>query len=181
MAEVDYGDKKIWFEDVKGAEIDKDGKPIPGSSDAEKWFNKYFTPYLKIKKTEILSDGRLIVYFPDGSALAASSHTTRDWHFYPGNVRKCIALGYAGLAKCYFPFNFKPVPSSEQYFHLWKHHVNRGFEPWKYGWDGDINKLKEACFTNKIIVDASGKAYCTALIQLNNWRIPDDYPYKVSY
>ena len=41
MAEVDYGDKKIWYQDVEGAALDDEGKPVPGSSEAEKWFNKY--------------------------------------------------------------------------------------------------------------------------------------------
>ena len=39
MAEKDYGDKSYWYEDLKGAELDDDGNPIEGSSEAEKWFN----------------------------------------------------------------------------------------------------------------------------------------------
>lgn len=60
MSEVDYGDKKYWYQDVKGAELDKDGNPIAGSSNAEKWFNKYLAPYMKIIKTETLADGSYI-------------------------------------------------------------------------------------------------------------------------
>ena len=52
MAEVDYGDKVYWWEDVKGAEIDKDGNPVPGTSASEKWFNKYLAPYMKILKNK---------------------------------------------------------------------------------------------------------------------------------
>lgn len=180
MTEVDYGDKKIWFEDVKGAEIDKDGKPVPGSSDAEKWFNKYFTPYMKIKEIKVASDGNFRVYFPDGSTLEPSSMTTRDWVFYPGNYEKCkqkIQDKSNGI--CRFYFNFKPNSTNV----MWKHHYNKGFEPWKYAWLGDVNDLKNACYTDNNMGDTSvgGRAYCTALIQLNNWKIPDDYPYKVSY
>lgn len=29
LAEVDYGDKKYWYADLTGAEIDKDGNPYP--------------------------------------------------------------------------------------------------------------------------------------------------------
>ncbi len=29
MAETDYGEKSYWYEDLAGAEIDKDGNPVP--------------------------------------------------------------------------------------------------------------------------------------------------------
>ena len=66
MAEVDYGDKKIWYEDVAGAEIDKDGNPVPGSSQAEKWFNKYLAPYLQTTKIETVSLQRCTVFMQRG-------------------------------------------------------------------------------------------------------------------
>ena len=50
MAEKDYGDKKYWYEDLAGAEIDKDGNVVSGSSQQEKWFRKYLAPYLKTTK-----------------------------------------------------------------------------------------------------------------------------------
>lgn len=181
LAEVDYGDKKYWYADLTGAEIDKDGKPVPGSSETEKWFNKYFAPYIKIIKTELLSDGSLIVYFPDGSALRVVDHTTRDWLFYPGKAQKCIDNGNK-LGTCVFSFNFYPTgPYNETESWKWVYHINRGFEPWKFRWDGTREHLEDLCYTNKKEGSASGRNYCTALIQLNNWKIPDDYPYKVSY
>lgn len=181
MAEVDYGDKSYWYEDLAGAEIDKDGNPIPGSSDAEKWFNKYLAPYMKIIKTETLSDGSYIVYFPDGSALRPESHSTRDWFFYPGNANKCIQQGNK-RGECVFMFNFKPTESLIPEF--WKYHYKKGFEPWKYAWDGSREQLEDLCYTgkaNESDESVSGRNYCTALIQINNWKIPNDYAYKVSY
>ena len=41
LAEVKYGDKTSWYEDLAGSSIDSDGNPIEGSSQAEKWFKKY--------------------------------------------------------------------------------------------------------------------------------------------
>ena len=86
MAEVDYGDKKIWYEDVAGAEIDKDGNIVPGSSKSEKWFRKYLAPYLQTTKIETVSSGSYkgstLIYFPDGSAVRIHNDTTRDWHFF---------------------------------------------------------------------------------------------------
>ena len=79
MAEAQYGDKKYWFEDLKGAEIDGDGKSVPGSSPAEKWFNKYIGKHMNISQSKLIDGGRFIVYFADGSALLQSNpNTTRD-------------------------------------------------------------------------------------------------------
>ena len=177
MAEVDYGDKVYWWEDVKGAEIDKDGNPVPGTSASEKWFNKYLAPYMKILKTKTLSDGSFRVYFADGSALNSRPHTTRDWYFYAGNPEKCESLGNKGYGTCYFAFYYNPTTSDSRY------NSNKSFEPWKYAWDGDIERLKNACYNNTPLGDSSvsGKSYCTAVIQLNGWKIPDDYPYRVRY
>ena len=179
MAEVDYGDKKYWYEDLAGAEFDKDGKPVPGSSAQEKWFNKYLAPYMKILKTETGYDGGLMVYFPDGSVLQSTENFS-DWFFYTGE--RCAKPEnfnelYSLYGKCAFGFNYNP--SSEN--SLWKYHYNKGFEPRKYHWDGTEKQIKEACYNDKSMGDVNGRAYCATVIQLNGWKIPDDYPYKVSY
>ncbi len=183
MAEVDYGDKKYWYQSLEGgvgADVDKDGNAVQGSSDAEKWFNKYLAPYMKIIKTSTLNNGSVYVYFSDGSALAAT-HTTRDWEFFPGNPDKCIKSipkqsDRVGI--CSFAFNFNPNSNATS----WKYLYAKGFEPWKYDWDGTLEQAKERCFSNQMLPSAvSGRHYCTILIQLNGWKIPDDYPYKVSY
>ncbi len=178
MAEVDYGDKKFWYEDVAGAEFDKDGNPVPGSSEAEKWFNKYLAPYLKIAKSETLSDGSYMIYFADGSAVRPWHDSTRDWHFYPGNPQKCLEKYgtniHAANGKCAFAFIFNPANTSEG----WKYHYNKGIEPYKAGWDGDRQKLYSGALYS---CSGSEPHYCTAIIQMNNWTIPEDYPKKVSY
>ncbi len=181
MAEVDYGDKKYWFEDLSGAEIDDEGNPVQGSSEQEKWFNKYLAPYLKIIKTETLSDGALMVYFPDGSAMQARSHTTRDWWFYPGDAKKCLNQynnGINSIGRCVFLFNFQPTDTNQI---AWKYHINKGFEPWKYYWDGTETQLKQGCAEGGVTGSMTPGGYCTALIQYNGWKIPADYPWKVSY
>ena len=178
MAEKDYGDKSYWYEDLKGAEKDEEGNIIEGSSAAEKWFNKYLKPYLNLTRTDTLSDGSLMIYFADGSALRPAAGYTRDWYFYPGDPKKCIAKYGESFSKsggiCLFVFNFYPASSTEQ----WRYHYKKGMEPYKAGWNGDINKLYEgSTFSCK----TGNRHYCTAIIQDNGWKIPDDYPYKVSY
>ena len=144
MAEVDYGDKQYWFEALSGAEVDKDGKPVPGTSAQEKWFNKYFTPYMKILKTDIGFNGGLIAYLPDGSALGLGFNNSADWYFYTDT--RCIPKNYNELyqnhGKCIFSFAFSPASKAN----YWNYHYNKGVEPYKYNWDGDIEKLKDACY-----------------------------------
>lgn len=183
MAEVDYGDKKFWYQDLKGAELDKDGNPVAGSSESEKWFKKYLAPYLKITSIETKTDGSFIIYFPDGSALKPSGKNTRDWTFYPGKPDKCIkqyGLAYnASNGICSFSFEFYPADGTSQ---GWKYHYNKGFEPWKWNWDGTRVALLKGCKGGGPLGEgSSNKEFCTALIQFNNWTIPDDYPFKVSY
>ena len=180
MAEVEYGDKKIWFEDLRGANIDDTGKPIAGSSNAEKWFNKYLAPHLKIVKTELLSDGTFIVYFPDGSAIRQFQlGTTRDWLFYPNRADKCMEKfginadgNWASVGKCSFAFNFMPTANNS----LWKYHYNKGFEPWKYAWNGKRESLYNNCKRT-----TSTNESCAALIQYDGWKIGSDYPQKLYY
>lgn len=180
MAEVDYGDKKIWYQDLKGAETDNEGNIIEGSSESEKWFKKYLAPYMKIASMEILPNGAFIVYLPDGSSFTPYYNNTRDWFVFPGNAKNCIKrygydFGQSG-GICSFAFNFYPVSTENE----WKYHYNKGIEPYKYNWDGTRAALYEGC--KGVFPGVSDlHQYCTALIQYNNWTIPDDYPYKVSY
>ena len=189
MAEADYGDKKIWYADLAGADIDDEGNVIEGSSEAEAWFRKYLAPYMKITKIENLksgiSKGSLIIYFADGSALRTRrKDSTRDWDFFPGNVNKCLnaqksAEGFRDTGgRCSFAFNFVPSINTEN----WKYHYNRGFEPYKYKWDGNTETLyNDSKYGCNSTGGSSWRQYCTAIIQMNGWKIPDDYPYKVSY
>ncbi len=178
LAEVQYGDKKIWFEDLLGADLDENGIPVEGTSESEKWFNKYLAPHLKIIKQETLYDGSFIVYFPDGSALRSRSHTTRDWLFIPSNAKKCIKTygTGTGFGICQFMFNFNPNNNTN----AWRYHYNKGFEPFKASWNGSEEHLMEGC-KGKVSVSTHQGVYCTALIQNNGWKIPDDYPLKISY
>ena len=183
LAEVKYGDKSSWFEDLAGASIDSDGKPIEGSSQAEKWFRKYLGSQLNVASYDLDSYGRFIVYFADGSALKqSSSSSTRDWYFFPSNADKCFAkygnTPSKGLGICAFAFNFKPNSDIVD----WTYHRNKGFEPWKYRWDGSLDSLWEGCRGANTNVNAPPSVFfCTALIQYYGWNIPKNYPKRISY
>ena len=181
LAELQYGDKKIWYQDVGGLLTDSEGNPIEGSSKIDIWFQKYLAPHLKIIKKEIDSNGLPTYYFPDGSALSAGEASeSRDWTFYIGNPKKCRTKYGNNMGICAFTFEFYPASIAED----WKFLYNKGFEPVKYKWNGTKEHLYHgnqwAC--EKITPPTMDTAaYCTALIQYNGWKIPDDYPYKVSY
>ncbi len=178
MSEAENGDKKTWWGDYKGGSLDDDGNIIEGSSEQLKWFNKYFAPYLKGAKIEIKPDSNgkdwFLIRFADGSELCPSNNNTRDWAFFPGGYENCKKLEKRGIViagVCHFHFEFVPTTP----LNGWKYHYNKGFEPWKYAWDGNIETLRQGCY------NGTKRYFCTALIQMNGWKIPKDYPYKVNY
>ena len=177
LSEVDNGDKREWYQDLAGAQIDDEGNPIAGSSEFEKWFNKYLMPYLNDIKSETLSNGTFIVYFADGSALATvSSGWSRDWYFYPSNAAKCMKkTREQANGICRFSFAFNPCTGQS----AWKYHEDKGFEPTKYLWDGTEELLYSGC--EGTVGNSVPHSMCTALIQYNGWKIPKDYPKKISY
>ena len=170
IAEAEYGDKKLWYIDARGGVIlDDDGNA--STSNIDNWFAVYMKS-LKIVKKEINTDGSVIFYLPDGSSFHAGAENAdaglRIIKFYTSTSKACNIEGV-----CKFTFAYMPNNPN------WKLHYNKGLEPLKYDWDGvDVEKLKNglarSCYNGN-------KAYCAALIQANNWKIPKDYPYKVRY
>jgi len=121
------------------------------------------------------------LYFTDGSLVLISGGAII---FYPEakdyklmeNDEGEIDIDYYGGGTKQFDFYFAPSNDAA----CGEQHRNKGVEPYKWCWDGTREQLLEgnpgwdfACRT-----DARDPALCTALIQLNNWKIPDDYPFK---
>ena len=177
LAEVEYGDKKDWYIDASGVDLDEDGNPILSTSRIDQWFSKYLSSFIVIKRKSD-TRGRLLYYLPDGSAFQLGTYgnaSLRDIYFYPGNPDKC--QGDMNKLRGVCAFNFEYVPSSKT--SDWKYHYDKGIEPAKFIWDGTTNDLlndgERGCKT------AFSGVYCTALIQMNNWKIPKNYPRKVYY
>lgn len=156
MAEVDYGDKIYWAEDGND----------PKKRDA--WFKKYFFPYMKIVKSEPLGNGTtglMIYYLEDGSAFASvnGGNINRDWLYYPYGQEKC-RKGDSSTGVCRFWFFFCPNCNDLSY-------KSKGLEPWRSGTNSA--EYLESCKNSQF------RYGCTALIYVNGWKIPKNYPYKV--
>lgn len=176
LAEVKYGDRKTWYIDASGVEIDEEGNPIEETAQIDIWFQKYFSNFIVIKKT-IKTSGVIRYYLSDGSSFQFGNDDTvlssRAIIFFPANPDKCPANGY-GI--CKFQFAYCPICSGGM-----SHYRNKGLEPVKTDWDGTLEMLyndsRIGC--NKTARD--GAKYCATIIQYNGWKIPKDYPFKVSY
>lgn len=156
MAEVDYGDKIYWYNE---------------GNDKKKrveWFKKYFFPYMKIVKYEQLKGGTsgiMIYYLEDGSAFTSvnGGNVNRDWLYYPYGQEKCPNHN-SSTGVCRFWFFFYPDDVSSSY-------KNKGLEPWRSGTNSA--EYLESCKNSQF------RYGCTALIYVNGWKIPKNYPYKV--
>ena len=184
-SEADNGDKKIWHQFENNVPVDNEGNPIPGQSLVEKWVNRYLAPYFKITHIKYDSKGLPIFYLADGLIFKPDqTNTMNDWVFYTMTPEKCISRAGSenkAYGKCAFRFMYKPVDTTPEMVY----HYNRGFEPYKYQWNGKTNSLKTGiggrfgCKSNCNTQYCNW--YCTALIQTNGWKIPKDYPYNVYY
>ncbi len=177
-AEVDFGPKKDWtYEGGEGG----------GVSDQTEWIQKYWAPYMKIVKIDT-SSGRKhpLIYFPDGSTLYCVNGTSVYVWIYSvhGDARKYLDTKYSYYADGKNTFSFMYIPDVTGYDRV-KLPPNdgitrEGFIPTTQGWDG----TREGLFENSIykyvgvFCRKDGGNFCTALIEDNGWKIPDDYPIK---
>lgn len=169
MSSAVNGDVAGWWINLDAEMTDTDSNGN-ATSEGLQWFNEYIGKYMNIAKIEKSHYNTPIFFLPDGAAFAfLNQKTTRDWVYYT-NYYKCKKLfgdynskNQEMMGKCAFPF-------------LWANDYsgnNKGFEPWLYQWDKTEEGLYSGCEENGF--------FCTALIQRNGWKIPQDYPRKVVY
>ena len=184
QSELVNGPKEDWDNTTTDYELDADGTRDYSKPTTVAWFDKYFRPYLKALKVETVSGyTNVIVYFPDGSLATFGGASCA---FYPEaknfilNERSAPdrwgtkSLSTEDSGTKYFTFFFSPKSTAN-----WnKHHYKKGLEPYKYDWNGLesslISNSTYGCKQN----NRNERAYCTALIQHNGWKIPKDYPLK---
>lgn len=181
MSEKDNGPKEYWD---KLGNKDPDENEANGRIAPDIWFKKYLKPYLKYSNLQMNDiTGRVMVYFPDGSLCLFAG---QSFHFWPDagsfveyNGDADTSAGesrnnykYSGIK--YFTFFFAPYETANSA----RYHYRKGVEPYLVNWDGTVEKLKTDSAIGCKETVSNERAYCTALIQQNGWKIPDDYPLR---
>ncbi len=183
---VDNGEVESWS--YFNADVtDDEGNTVNQTDKNDESFQKYLAPYLKIthkKEAKDAGGNKIILYFlADGSAFSFAYHENRDLAFYPKNPEKCINKSNGTYDEikgiCSFAFEFYPIDGNSP---DWKYLYKKGMEPFLYKWDGDENSLYTdstyGCNNNS---NNGWGAYCTAIIQRNGWKIPKNYPRRISF
>ena len=155
LSEIDNGDKSNWYYFCGEGDGTQSGEKC-----LAEFYNNYFKDYLKVLKTEYNTDPKgLFIYFADGSVVRLS-YGGRDYTYYINNKH----FDNCNQGKDCFMFAFYTnyaVGLRKDYF------IGKGIEPYIHsGWDGTREGLR---------ADARS---CVKLIQINGWKIPEDYPIK---
>ncbi len=176
-AEIDYGDKSLWETPENGWLTDENGNTDYSKSKYESWFYKYIAPYYKnaiIKKVSD-NDGRFfVIYFPDGSV---AQYSPMSIYYFVDAKNYNFILPEHGI----YQYNKNDVGTKIFTFHFAPnstYYRNKGIEPYKWNWDGSESMLRNNNTIGCKKDVSKERAFCTALIQLNGWKIPKDYPIR---
>lgn len=156
MAVVDNGDVELWMEDYRDDNY----------STNLKFVQDYILPYIKYLKVDNCETQRVCVYLSYGMFTYRVDNNGGDIAFF-------INSKYERIPKNFFDFQFNKKNNDPNL-------GNRPtVEPYVYNWDGNFDSLKTDSWggCNTSAGDAK-YAYCTKWIQLNNWKIPNDYPWN---
>lgn len=145
------------------------------------WQDKYLSPYIKTLKKEVVSLGgrgkwyRVANWLPDGSLVLTCPYTT--WFFFPNakdfeiSCQKYCYTDYEAAGQKWFTFTFLPQHSL---------YYKKALEPWTnsnaVSSEAIINDTTQGCKVNR--PEGGERALCAKLIQINGWKIPDNYPFK---
>ncbi len=139
----------------------------------------YFLPYIKYRKYEMCTETKedVCVYLiPDGMFSFAYDKNGADIVYFIDG--KYINSDEDRTTHNFFAFQFNKRNGDNEDGTPIERDFNRkiSVEPYTFGWDGTYEQLKSqsryGCNKN-----SKYKAFCTKLLQINNWEITDDYPW----
>ena len=191
-------------EAIKLSEIDNGPNTAWKVDTAENFYNNYLRNYLKVADAFEPDDyidstdmSAYIVIFQDGTGMQISQLSNVAVHiiFYPDPSLviqdKDIVIG-----KDAFTFFFNPSGSDRESDNMCpgsSRLLSKGFDVY-YWWPTVEYNNEKGCYESVIPTDqeelrdelmnmetygcAHEGTYCAALIKMNNWKIPDDYPIK---
>ena len=142
------------------------------------WFNKYWKPYLnsveiidrKVLSDDELVDGGIAVKMADGSIALFGSFAGGYVHIKLFTNPKTFYNDSYVDGKDAFLFGFSSYSSNRKYFEVYGQNDPKwsDIEQLKYnGWGG--------CYKENT---TNGHPLCTRLLQINNWKVPEDYPFR---
>ena len=154
MAVVDNGDVELWMPDANDNSYNQNLDFV----------KKYILPYINYLKYDNCYAKRVCVYLTYGMFSFRVDSNGGDLAFF-------INSKHEKFPRNYFAFQFNKNDTNNKAF----------VEPYSYVWNGDKESLNSTVWggCNKNAPEDSRYAYCTKWIQLNNWKIPDDYPWNV--
>ena len=151
------------------------------------FYNQYLGPYIKgVKRVEVGQNGEgtqtgyIYLHFDDDSTLIIPPYLY-DMSYYTSTKKFKAGTTVAGVDAFNFRFSPKYVDGSEQSTRGdMTHIVDSRFNTYAYAWDGTIEGAKNSTINSwfSCYNPDGGRSLCAKLIQLNGWKIPDDYPYR---
>lgn len=139
------------------------------------WYNKYFGKYLKtaevldakiLDENGIEQDDNIYVKMADGSIFSLWNNDNVHFYYYT-NYKSFLNKSWEnGKDRFVFLVTNKNIQNHSDIFSTYGRHRD-GYN--------DINKLKRgvssSCYDGNT-------TFCARLLEINGWKVPDDYPYK---
>ena len=181
LSSIDNGDIRTW--DI---------------SDVEKFYNTYLATYLKVVNTEKIDDTHLNIYLHDGTAFQLEKLTAIHLGFYPDastlSTGKLREFGKNVFMFLFYPDSGFALAHDASLCNSPYLGDGTGFVPYFFYkgendyWDSEnscrvivyptAEQLHDILMNHATYGCSIGGAYCTKLIQMNGWKIPDDYPFE---
>ncbi len=161
MSVVDNGDVELWMEDARPDNYNENLK----------FLQEYILPYIKYFKVDNCNNQQVCVYLSYGMFTYRVDGNGGDIVFYVNSKPE-------RSPKNYFAFQFNK--RNDAVANLSNKPI---VEPYTFQWNGNYNPPKVNTLKTDGLLGCNSSAgnaryaYYTKWIQLNNWKIPDDYPW----
>jgi len=175
MSEIDNGPIETWL-------WQKD--------DTENFYNTYLKNYLETLDIQEVSQNELKIFLKDGTAMVLANDIWANGGYIYFFINAFDCKKYNGdwnsivnrdklQGKRVFTFGFYPSIENPNF----KKHYHKGIEPYKAFYGEECRRNPYTCGSNTHLncnPDAGGeKRFCAAVIQDNNWKIPNNYPFRL--
>ena len=192
---VEHGEPEFWVY-ADGVELSSGKTPKINYKNNLDFVNKYFSPYIRFLSCENWSLGgdtrnnaAVMCHFATGDAMVIGVYHGGSGMSISVDIYYVIDFRKASITRgnrltdtrhvYYFSLQKENDDASEEDHTRNKTIRNKNFVvPYALNWDGDESGLtrrgtKYSCSSGY----TQYPAYCTKLLELNNWKFPDNYPW----